>query len=399
MTGFHFHTLLIAREIGGASHIALHLARFLRDQDEQSHVWLPGPGAAWTEAERLRISVNRFDSQEALRGSRWRSALAAWRLSRLLARRGPGLIHVHAPFVYGHLQRGLRSSGFQRVVHVHLDEAEEGWRWAFKNPPELIITCARFLEGKVRQTLPERAQEAVTVAAVPNAVDTDRFFPGNASAAKRAVGATPGVPLALMLANLAPHKGQETAIRAAAALKARGREVHFWLAGTERQGSSAFTLRLEHLIADLGVSDRVRLLGQRNDAPGLLRAADVFLLPSTQEGLPLSVLEAQATGVPVLAAPTAGVPEVVDDGRTGFLLAADDVEGYATRIEQVLDNPGVTRGLQDAALEQVKASHTWPRYCQRIWDLYQEVTVGMGTAVPAGRHSKCKTARAERVVT
>ena len=76
----------------------------------------------------------------------------------------------------------------------------------------------------------------------------------------------------------------------------------------------------------------VRLLGQRDDANVLLRAADFFLLPSTNEGLPLSILEAQATKVPVLAAPTAGIPEIVRDAETGFLIPATDAPGYAHRI-------------------------------------------------------------------
>src|SRR5262249_48318367 len=153
--------------------------------------------------------------------------------------------------------------------------------------------------------------------AVPNTVDTARFFPGDRQEAKAKVGAPP-LPLVLMLANLAPHKGQETAVRAVAELKRRGIDVACWLAGEERGGGDAFTVRLRGLIAELGLADRVRLLGFRGDAPELLRAADFFLLPSTHEGLPLTVLEAQASKVPVLASATAGIPEAVQDGETGF---------------------------------------------------------------------------------
>jgi len=196
-----------------------------------------------------------------------------------------------------------------------------------------------------------------------------------------------------MLANLAPHKGQETAVRAVAILKSRGRHVSLWLAGIERQGNTSFTRRLEQLIQELGVADRVRLLGQRGDAPELLRAADIFLLPSTQEGLPLSVLEAQATRVPVLAAPTAGVPEVVQDGRTGFLLKASDSEGYANRIELLQDNRSLAYHLQDVAHEQVKAHHTWKAYSDKIWSLYQEVTARSGSELEPARHRSQRPAR------
>ena len=149
------------------------------------------------------------------------------------------------------------------------------------------------------------------------------------------------MPLVLMVANLAPHKGQETAIRAMAILKKAGINVACWLAGVERRGEGDYTTRLQELCNELGVADRIRFLGHREDVPDLLRAADIFLLPSTSEGLPLSVLEAQATKVPVLAAPTAGIPEVITDGETGFLIPAEDAVGYAQRIESLLNCPGI----------------------------------------------------------
>ena len=117
----------------------------------------------------------------------------------------------------------------------------------------------------------------------------------------------------------------------------------------------------------------VSFLGQRDDGPDLLRAADCFLLPSTHEGLPLSVLEAQASGTPVLAAPTAGVPEVVEDGKTGFLIAADDVAGYADRVEFLLRNRCVRDRIAHAALVKTRRESSWTAYCERIEDLYTEV--------------------------
>jgi glycosyltransferase involved in cell wall biosynthesis len=209
---------------------------------------------------------------------------------------------------------------------------------------------------------------------VPNAVDTERFTPADdRQAARKKVGAPPATPLILMLANLSPHKGQETAVRAVAELKRQGVDVVCWLAGEERGGTSVFTEQLRRLIEELGVADRVQLLGFRRDAADLLRAADFFLLPSTCEGLPLTVLEAQATRVPVLAAPTAGIPEVVRDGETGFLLAAGDATGYAARLKALLDDPGLARRVAGQAFQHTTQHYNWRSYCTTIWDLYQEL--------------------------
>jgi glycosyltransferase involved in cell wall biosynthesis len=311
-----------------------------------------------------------LDAPDMLIAAWYRAALGNATLARVLRRRRPGLVHLHSPVQYGAIRHGLRFAGLKRIVHVHLEEDVAGLRWAFRSPPELIVTCARFLVQHVRMTLPDRLRDRQRIVAVPNTVDTEKYCPGDRLAAKASVGAPLDRPLLLMLANLAPHKGQETAIRAVAELKARGQPADCWLAGVERDGSRSFTTKLQSLIAELGVTDRVRLLGHRSDSAELLRAADVFLLPSTREGLPLSVLEAQATKLPVVAAATAGVPEVVCDGETGFLVPAHDHAGYAARVRELLLNPALVRRITDRAYDQVQRDHKWQSYRERIWELY-----------------------------
>jgi glycosyltransferase involved in cell wall biosynthesis len=257
-------------------------------------------------------------------------------------------------------------------VHVQLEERQVGLQWAFKHPPELIITCARYLVEYVRQTLPEASRTRQPIVAVPNAVDTEAFGRTDKAFAKRRVGAPDGLPLILMLANLAPHKGQLTAIKTVAELKRRGIKTLCWLTGVERQGGE-FTAKLRGLIAETAVSNNIHLLGYREDVAELLQAADFLLLPSTAEGLPLSILEAQAAKVPVLAAPTAGIPEIVKDGETGFLIAADDYLGYANRIQTLLNAPDMSHSVAEKAYDIVRTENSWRTFCQRVWDLYSEL--------------------------
>lgn len=381
-----YHQVLVSRELGGAGLVALHVARHLREHDGDCDVWVPGEGAAWREAERMGLPVQGYDAGPLFSRSPARAAVANARLAVRMRQGRDGLVHVHSPAYYGAMRWGLGLTRLRRVVHVHLEEPEEGLRWAFRSPPDLIVTCARFLVGQVRGALPEHCREPARVVAVPNAVDTSAFAPGDRQECKRKVGAPAGRPLALMLANLSPHKGQETAVRAVALLKQRGVDVTLWLAGVERGGAGEFTARLNGLIRETGVGDRVALLGQRKDAPDLLRAADFFLLPSTREGLPLSVLEAQATRVPVLAAPTSGIPEVVHDSDTGYLIDAGDAEGYATRMALLLDRPDLGRRLADAAYSRTTREHNWPTYVNRIHDLYRDLGEGGARAAFAGRH-------------
>jgi glycosyltransferase involved in cell wall biosynthesis len=367
-----YNQVLVSRELGrGAFQLAFHVARHLRECGHSSHLWVPGPGTAQDEAVRLGLPCSIYDAESAASCSVVRAGLANWRLGRALKRSGAGLVHVHSPAYYGALRWGLKRSGLTRVVHVQLDESEELLRWAFRHPPELIITCSRFLVSQVRRALPEGCQERQRIEAVPNTVDTKRFYPLEKQAAKARVGAPGQVPLLLSLANLSNHKGQDTAIRVTALLKQRGVDVICWLAVFERKGAATQTSRLEELVRELGVGDRVRLLGFQNDVSDLLRAADLFLLPFGGENL--SILEAQATKVPVLAAPTAGVPEVVHDGETGFLVAAGDAPGYARCLENLLHYPELGRKVAEAAYERIRKENDWQTFCRRVSELYQSL--------------------------
>jgi glycosyltransferase involved in cell wall biosynthesis len=367
----YFHQMLVSKELGGAGLIGMQFASFLRDKGQKYCVWIPGKGAAFDKAQQLALKSYEYDASCAFSTSKLRAAIGNWKIWCNFHPYRPGLVHIYSPHLYRALQMGFAMSGLKTVVHVQLQEPEAGLRWAFQRPPDVIVTCARTLVEYVRHTLPEQYQKHQRIIAIPNAINIELFYPGDKAAAKQHVGASLCSPLVLMVANLAPHKGQETAIRATAILKKAGVEITCWLAGVERQGGGGYTTRLQSLCNELGVRDRIRFLGQRDDIPDLLRAADFLLLPSTNEGLPLSVLEAQATKVPVLAAPTAGIPEVITDGETGFLIPADDAVGYAHRIASLLNHPEIFHRVREQAYTQAIKEYNWHTCCEAVWMLYQ----------------------------
>jgi glycosyltransferase involved in cell wall biosynthesis len=378
------HQFLVSRDLGGAGLLALKLAGWLGRTGARSTVWIPGRGAATEAAEREGLAWRAYDLAAMTRGN-LRHAWACLRLALKLPVR-KGIAHVHTPAVYRLLRPALRRTALRTVVHVQIDTPAPELQWAFRDPPDLVIPCARYMIPSIRQALGEQA-ERLRIEAVPNAVDTDRFAPVDRAVAKHRMGAPADRPLVLMLANLAPHKGQETALRAVALLAARGKPVECWLAGVERSGAEGYRHRLEALASELGVAERVRFLGFRNDGPDLLRAADFLLLPSTHEGLPLAVLEAQASKAAVLAAPTAGIPETITDGETGFLIPAEDAAGYARRIEDLLGNPALYHRMTERALAAVRRDYNWATLRQRIRDLYCEV---LGMRMPQAGYAQAQ---------
>jgi glycosyltransferase involved in cell wall biosynthesis len=127
------------------------------------------------------------------------------------------------------------------------------------------------------------------------------------------------------------------------------------------------------LTRELGIDERVTFAGFRNDVPQLLEAADMVLLPSTSEGLPLTILEAQAARAIVLAAPTAGIPEVIEHGRTGYLIGAKDAAGYALQIGALLRDASLLQGVVAAAHRHVCDHHGLKSYGDRVLGEYDRL--------------------------
>ena len=185
----YIHQMLVSKELGGAGLIGIHLARFLRAKGQECCLWIPGEGAALYKIEQLALKFNVYDASCVINPSKMRAAVGNWKIWRNFHPYRPGIVHIHSPYHYKVLQMGLQMSGLKTVVHVHLQEAEEGLRWAFEKPPDVIVTCARTLAEYVRYTLPERYQEHQQIISVPNAVDIERFYPGDKATAKQRVGA------------------------------------------------------------------------------------------------------------------------------------------------------------------------------------------------------------------
>lgn len=125
---------------------------------------------------------------------------------------------------------------------------------------------------------------------------------------------------------------------------------------------------LEQRVADEGISSDVMFVGERQDLVRWLSAADVFLLPSSQESFGLAAMEAMACEVPVVASRVGGLPEVVEDGVTGYLCAADDVDAMARRAIELLVDPSARSAMGLAAAESVRT-----RFCtDRVVPLYEQ---------------------------
>jgi glycosyltransferase involved in cell wall biosynthesis len=368
------HQVLVSHLIGGAAVVAIRLAAAAKTRGLRTVAWIPGEGPAASEIDRLGVRRRGYDL-DALKGSQAARLVSCARIAVALMGSWRPIVHVHNPAVFGMLRPALQAARARAVVHFQIEASPGEIEWTLESPPAHIVTCAKYIAAAVADAA-RRLEVEVPISAVPNAVDLDRFVPGDREAARARLGMGDGRFIVLMLANLAPHKGQSTTLRAVRSLVDRGVAVECWLVGEDRETGGRYGQELRSLAASLGLADTVRFLGFRRDGPVLLQAADAFVLPSTHEGLPLSILEAQACRVPVVGSDIPGIREVVDDGKTGFVVPAGDHEGYADRLATLHRHASVRDRLTEAAQRQVVRDYSFAALEERMFSIYRSVAAG-----------------------
>jgi len=177
-----------------------------------------------------------------------------------------------------------------------------------------------------------------------------------------------GAKIALTVGRLTEQKGHRVLLDAIPAVLAEAPNMHFVWVG---DGPLAEALRWEIEARDL--TSQVHLLGHRADIADLLAAADLFVLPSLFEGLPLVVLEAMAVGVPVIATNIPGTDEVIEDGVSGRLVAPADATALAEALLETVRQPTVVQRWTTAARARFTQQFTASRMAQEVSAIYQEL--------------------------
>ena len=115
----------------------------------------------------------------------------------------------------------------------------------------------------------------------------------------------------------------------------------------------------------------VEFIGTTDDVPRILGEADILVRPSLSEGMPLTVLEAMACGLPVVASTVGGNGEAVQDGVTGYLVPPADTRALADRISELLDDPALCRRMGEAGRAIVEAAHSWDQVAEQSLAVYE----------------------------
>lgn len=280
---------------------------------------------------------------------------ASWPLAEL----GPSL-RSHAPIVgisHG-LEAGVADAGGGFLLR-HATASLDG-----------LTTISAYTQRRLEPHV--RARQLVRV---PPGVDVGAFRPGTDGAPIRErVGVPPGAPLVGCISRLVPRKGQDTLLAAWPTVLAAHPEA--WLVIV---GDGPYREELRRRAAGLA---HVRIVPavSWSDLPAAYAALDVFAMPcrtrrlgTDVEGLGMVYLEAQATGIPVIAGRSGGAPEAVRDGETGLVVDGDEPLSVAAAIVRLLDDPAARRDMGAAGRRWVEGTWSWARIATRFRALLEDV--------------------------
>ena len=184
-------------------------------------------------------------------------------------------------------------------------------------------------------------------------------------------------PFVLLTAGrLSPIKGIDVALQAVRRLRDDGLNVVLWIAGSGPEGA-----RLEELVRKLGLTDHVKFLGFVNEPTSLFPRIDFLLQPSSRtEGVPNSVLEAMASGMPVIASRVGGVPELITHGSTGLLVDPGDPQAIVDAVKELIRNPDLRTAIARAASEHVRRNYAVAIATASLARLYESMASGKPAA-------------------
>ena len=222
-------------------------------------------------------------------------------------------------------------------------------------------SCRRFLVERERVP-PEK------ISLVQNAIDLRRFSAacGTRAEARKSLGLPENAPVVAGVGRLNPQKNFSFFIRIAAEVLKRHPQALFLLAG---EGPEDGLLR--KLARECGLGERLHFCGYVPDARQVYLAADVLVMPSLFEGLPMTLLEAMAMRVPVVASALDGIAEVVEDGRDGFLVPSGDAALFCERVCELIENHALAKALGAAASKKISTRFSAGRMCCEVEEIYE----------------------------
>lgn len=344
---------------GGETQVMGLTAELLRAGHRAELVCDPS-GELWRRAQAAGIRCHPLRVRNSI------DVAAGVRLRALLRANRFDVVHFHTARAHA-LAPFARGAARALIVTRRMDHRPNRIfaRWLFNRAVDGVAA----ISPAVADALESAGVPRAGIAIIPSGVDCERFRPPAASErrAARARFALDENDMAIgAIGALEPRKDHRGLIDAIAALKA-AQPLKCLIAG-----DGGLRGELAAQIDRLGVARVARLIGRIEDPRELLWALDIFAMPSLKEGLGVAALEAMACGLPVVASRTGGLADLIEDGRTGMLVAPGDARALADGIAALADAPARRSEIGSAALARARSDYTMTAMAERTLALYRK---------------------------
>ena len=348
---------------GGARQL-VYLLSGLRQYQVRSILVCPRGSAIAGEAAAL--GVQRYELP--LRGDH--DIPFIWRLKRIIERERPDLVHLHSrrgADILGGM--AARLAGVKSVVSRRVDNPESPFvvKWKYRLFDRVITISQGIAEVLLREGLsPGKlvcVRSAVDVEAFQGRCDREWF--------RETFGLHPGDLVMGTVAQLIPRKGHRILLQAMPRLLEVFPNLRLLICG---QGP--LEGELSALIDELGLREQVSMLGFRTDLPAILPCFDLLVHPALMEGLGIALLQAASAGLPIVAVAAGGMPEAVEEGITGRLVPAGNVDALADALGQLLADEALRRRMGKAGREKMRREFSLARMVEGNLRVYRELIEG-----------------------
>lgn len=284
----------------------------------------------------------------------------------------PDIVHSHLlwPTLLSNVLLFRSNVGLVTTFHNVVVGGSRLKRWASKLSVRVVrpvcIACSEAVREANASSGMTPKELCITI---HNGVDTDEFDPRIADLpTDNPFDEQPDCLHVLQVGNLEPRKGYKYTIEALARLNGKNISIFVCCAGTGVERTE-----LEKLAREMNVSGSIRFLGVRKDVKQLLKAADVFIMPSLYEGLSIAMLEAMSMELPVIASSVGGAPEVIEDGKSGFLIPPRDADALAEKLMILADDKRPPENMGKEARKRVVQEYSLSKQALALENLYKKI--------------------------
>jgi len=289
-------------------------------------------------------------------------------VTRQIQSLGVDVIHCHGykPAVFAYFMGKMSGVAVMATCHLWFVDATAPWKMRlmirmekslYRHFPAVVAVSEQIREILLKAGVPQTRAHLVRNGIVLDDYEASGRLPRQGEST-----------CVLNIARLTRQKAQRDLVSAARILRDRADGVHVLIAG-----EGELREELQKQIDEEGMHGTVRLVGFHSDVQNLLNQADIFVLPSLDEGMPISLLEAVAARVPVIVTPVGDIPKLITDEETGIVIAANDPEGLANAIRELSRDPLKRARLAHNAFEKLREMYSSQQMFEKYDAVYRQV--------------------------